>query len=53
VNLHVPRELEATLSRPAAQTDPTIHEVALDLSAGAVAHDEWLRALSQKGIGSL
>lgn len=53
VNLHVPRELEAKLSRPAAKTGCTIDQVALDLLAGAVAHDQWFRAQVTKGIGGL
>jgi hypothetical protein len=50
VNLHVPSELEATLARPVAQTDRTIHQVALDLLAGRARR--MVPRLDQEGIGS-
>jgi predicted transcriptional regulator len=49
VNLQVPHELEAKLSRLAAETGRTVDQVALDLLANSVDHDEWFRAEVKKG----
>ena len=39
----VPPELEAKLTRLAAETGRTVDQVALDLLASSVDHDEWFR----------
>jgi predicted transcriptional regulator len=44
-----PPELEAKLTRLAAETGRTIDQVALDLLASSVDHDEWFRAEVEKG----
>lgn len=44
MNLKVPPELEAKLARLAAETGRTPDQVALDLLASSVDHDEWFRA---------
>ena len=49
MNLHVPPELEAKLTRLAAETGRTVDEVALDLLASSVNHDEWFRQEVAKG----
>ena len=49
MNLQVPPELEAKLERLAAETGRTADEVALDLLASSVDHDEWFRAEVEKG----
>jgi predicted transcriptional regulator len=49
MNLQVPPELEAKLTRLAAQTGRTVDQVALDLLANSVDHDEWFRAEIEKG----
>src|SRR3954470_20841068 len=49
MNLQVPPELEAKLTRLAAETGRTADQVALDLLANSVDHDEWFRAEVQKG----
>jgi predicted transcriptional regulator len=49
MNLHVPPELEAKLTRLAAETDRTVDQVALDLLASSMDHDEWFRAEVEKG----
>ena len=49
MNLQVPSELEAKLTRLAAETGRTADQVALDLSASSVDHDEWFRAEVEKG----
>ena len=49
MNLHVPPELEAKLTRLATETGRTVHQVALDLLASSVDHDEWFRAEVEKG----
>src|SRR5919197_103457 len=49
MNLQVPPELEAKLARLAAETGRTADQVALDLLASSVDHDEWFRAEVEKG----
>jgi len=49
MNLQVPPELEAKLTRLATETGRTVDQVALDLLASSVDHDEWFRAEVQKG----
>ncbi len=49
MNLRVPPELEAKLTRLAAETGRTADQVALDLLASSVDHDEWFRAEVEKG----
>jgi predicted transcriptional regulator len=49
MNLQVPPELEAKLARVAEETGRTLHEVALDLLAISMEHDEWFRAEVEKG----
>jgi predicted transcriptional regulator len=49
MNLKVPPELEAKLTRLAAETGRTADQVALDLLASSMDHDEWFRAEVEKG----
>jgi predicted transcriptional regulator len=49
MNLQVPPELEAKLARLAAETGRTADQVALDLLAYSVDHDEWFRGEVEKG----
>jgi predicted transcriptional regulator len=49
MNLQVPPELEAKLARLAAETGRTVDQVALDLLATSVDHDEWFRREVEKG----
>ena len=49
MNLQVPPELEAKLTRLAAQTGRTVDQVALDLLVSSVDHDEWFRREVEKG----
>jgi predicted transcriptional regulator len=49
MNLQVPPELEAKLTRLAAETGRSADQVALDLLASSVDHDEWFRAEVEKG----
>ena len=49
MNLQVPPELEAKLTRLAAQTGRTADQVALDLLATSIDHDEWFRSEVEKG----
>jgi predicted transcriptional regulator len=49
MNLQVPPELEAKLTRLAAETGRTADQVALDLLANSMDHDEWFRAEIEKG----
>jgi predicted transcriptional regulator len=48
MNLQVPPELEAKLTRLAAQTGRTVDQVAIDLLASSVDHDEWFRGEVEK-----
>ena len=52
MNLQVPPELEAKLTRLAAQTGRPVDQVALDLLASSVDHDEWFRDEVEKGRAS-
>jgi predicted transcriptional regulator len=49
MNLQVPPELEAKPTRLAAETGRTADQMALDLLASSVDHDEWFRAEVEKG----
>jgi len=49
MNLQVPPQLEAKLTRIAAETGRTVSEVALDLLGTSVDHDEWFRREVEKG----
>ncbi len=49
MNLRVPPELEAKLIRLAAESGRTVDQVALDLLASSVDHDEWFRQEVEKG----
>jgi len=49
MNLQVPPELEAKLTRLAAETGRAVDQVALDLLTNSVAHDEWFRHEIEKG----
>ena len=49
MNLHVPPELEAKLDRLAAATGRRPDQLALDLLATSVDHDDWFREEVEKG----
>jgi len=49
MNLELPPELAAKLTRLAAKTGRTVDQVALDLLASTVDHDEWFRQEVEKG----
>ena len=49
MNLQVPPELEAKLTRLAAETGRSVDQVALDLLASSVEYDEWFRREVEKG----
>jgi predicted transcriptional regulator len=49
VNLQVPPEREAKLTRLAAETGRTADQVALDLLASSIDRDEWFRTEVEKG----
>jgi predicted transcriptional regulator len=49
MNLQVPPELEAKLARLATETGRTVDQVALDLLATSIDHDEWFRGEVEKG----
>ncbi len=49
MNLEVPPELEAKLTRLATETGRPVDQVALDLLTSSVDHDEWFRAEVEKG----
>jgi predicted transcriptional regulator len=49
MNLQVPPELEAKLTRLAAEIGRTVDQVALDFLASSVDHDEWFRQDVEKG----
>ena len=49
MNLQVPSELEAKLTRLAVESGRTVDQVALDLLANSVDHDEWFRREVEKG----
>lgn len=49
VNLQIPPDLEAKLTRLAAETGRTVDQVALDLLASSMDHDGWFRDEVEKG----
>lgn len=49
MDLQLPPELEARLVRLAARSGRRVDEVALDLLAGPIDHDEWIRNEVEKG----
>ncbi len=49
MNLQVPPELEAKLTRLAAETGRTVDQVAIELLASSIDHDEWFRREVEKG----
>jgi predicted transcriptional regulator len=49
MNLQVPPELEAKLTRLATETGRSVDQVALDLLASSMDHNEWFRAEVEKG----
>jgi predicted transcriptional regulator len=49
MNLQVPPELVAKLTRLAAETGRSVDQVALDLLASSVDHDEWFRREVEQG----
>lgn len=49
MNLQVPPELEAKLTRLATESGRSVDQVALDLLASSIDHDEWFRAEVEKG----
>ena len=49
MDLHVPPELEAKLNRLAAETGRHADQVALDLLADSVEHDDWFRREVERG----
>jgi predicted transcriptional regulator len=49
MDLRVPPELEAKLSRLAVESSRDIDQVALDLLTSAVDHDEWFRHEVERG----
>jgi predicted transcriptional regulator len=49
MTLQVRPELEAKLALLAAQTGRTVDQVALDLPASSVDHDEWFRREVEQG----
>jgi predicted transcriptional regulator len=49
MNLQVPPELEAKLTRLASETGRTVDQVALDLLASSIHHDEWFRGEVETG----
>jgi predicted transcriptional regulator len=52
MELHVPPDLEAKLNRLAETTWRTVEQLAMDLLATAVEHDEWFRREVEKGRAS-
>jgi predicted transcriptional regulator len=52
MNLQLPPELAAKLTRLAEETGRTVDQVALDLLASSVDHDEWFRREVEKGRAS-
>ena len=49
MNLQVPPELEAKLTRLAAETGRTVDQVAFDLLDSSIDHDEWVRHEVEQG----
>ena len=52
MELHVPPELGAKLSRLAETTGRTAEQLALDLLATSIEHDEWFRREVETGRAS-
>ena len=52
MNLDLPPELAAKLTLLAAESGRTVDQVALDLLASSVEHDDWFRSEVEKGIAS-
>ena len=52
MELHVPPDLEAKLNRLAETAGRTAEQLALDLLASSVEHDEWFRREVEKGRAS-
>jgi predicted transcriptional regulator len=52
MNLQLPPELAAKVTRLAEETGRTVDQVALDLLASSVDHDEWFRREVEKGRAS-
>ena len=52
MNLRVPPELEAKLTRLATETGRSVDQVALDLLASSIDLDEWFRSEIEKGHAS-
>lgn len=53
MDLHVPPELEAKLSRLAAESDRNVDEFALDLLTRLADHGEWFRREVEHGRASV
>jgi len=49
MNLQVPPELVARLARLATETGRSVDQVALDLLASSIDHNEWFRTEVEKG----
>ena len=49
MNLQVPPELEAKLTRLAAESGRSVDQVALDLLASSIDHDDCFRSEVEKG----
>src|SRR5688572_601971 len=49
MNLQVPPDLEAKLTRLATETGRSVDQVALDLLASSIDHDDWFRSEVEKG----
>ena len=52
MELHVPPELETKLNRLAETTGRTTEQLALDLLATSIEHDEWFRREVEEGRAS-
>ena len=52
MELHLQPELEAKLNRLAETTGQTTEQLALDLLATSIEHDEWFRREVEKGRAS-
>jgi predicted transcriptional regulator len=49
MNVPIPRELEARLTRMAVETGRSVDQVVIDLLTSSIDHDEWFRAEVEKG----
>ena len=52
MNLQVPPDLEAKLTRLATETGRSVDQVALYLLASSIDHEEWFRSEVEKGRAS-